>query len=68
MNFIDASASRSRPWVSSQRGLSGRLRRMNRITTASIGPTRKPTRQPVSVDSELSSRNAASVPMIEPSQ
>ena len=68
MCFIDASASCARPWVSSQRGLSGRLRRMNRITIASTGPTRKPSRQPVSAGSELSSRNAANVPMTDPSQ
>jgi hypothetical protein len=35
---------------------------------ASTGPTRNPTRQPVSAGRELSSRNDASVPMIDPSQ
>jgi hypothetical protein len=44
------------------------LRRTTRITTASTGPTRNPIRQPVFSGSELSSRNAASVPMIDPSQ
>ena len=41
---------------------------MNRITIASAGPTRNPSRQPVSAGSELSSRNATNVPMTDPSQ
>ena len=42
---IASSASASRPWVISHRGLSGRLRRTIRITKASAGPARKATRQ-----------------------
>src|ERR1700745_65791 len=38
---IASSASCSRPWVISHRGLSGRLRRTIRITKESAGPARK---------------------------
>ena len=43
------SASSSRPWMKSQRGLSGTLRRTSRIPTPSTAPIPKASRQPTSV-------------------
>src|SRR4029453_1279401 len=41
-----ASASATRPWVSSHRGPSGRVRATTMTTSASTGPIRKASRQP----------------------
>ena len=43
-----ASASAARPWVMSQRGLSGIHIRISRITSPSAAPMKKAIRQPVS--------------------
>ena len=68
MCFIDASASSSRPWVISHRGLSGRLRRTKMMTTASSGPTRNDSRQPRFGANALSRMKDTNVPMIDPAQ
>ena len=54
------SASSSRPWMNSQRGLSGTLRRTIRMPTPSTAPMPKARRQPTLVaNSELSRTSAA---------
>jgi hypothetical protein len=65
---VSCSASAVWPWVSSQRGLSGRVRRTYRMTSASAGPTRKPSRQPSTGPIQFNNANEARVPMIDPAQ
>ena len=63
------SASSSRPWMNSQRGLSGTLRRTIRMPTPRTAPIPKARRQPMLVaNSELSSTSDAAEPAAEPSQ
>ena len=46
MSRTICSPSSSRPWMNSQRGLSGRLRRTSRMPTARTAPSPKASRQP----------------------
>ena len=64
------SASSSRPWMNSQRGLSGTLRRTSRIPTPRVAPMMKASRQPKSAaNSAVSSRAMeARAPPAAPSQ
>ena len=63
------SASSSRPWMNSQRGLSGTLRRTSMIESASTAPSPKVTRQPMFAGkTELRKKSAAPAPAAEPTQ
>ena len=64
------SASSSRPWMNSQRGLSGTWRRTTRIPTASTAPRPKASRQPQagSTRSGSSSGMVSSEPPAAPTQ
>jgi len=63
------SASSSRPWMNSQRGLSGTWRRTIRMPMPSTAPKPKAIRQPTSSGKvEVSSTSAPSAPSALPSQ
>ncbi len=63
------SASSSRPWMNSQRGLSGTLRRTSMIESASTPPSANVTRQPMSFgNTELRKKSAAPAPAADPTQ
>ena len=64
------SASSSRPWMNSQRGLSGTLRRTNSTARPMIAPSTNDSRQPRSRGKMLvfSITIASSVPPTPPSQ
>ena len=64
------SASSSRPWMKSQRGLSGTWRRTIRMASPRIAPIAKAIRQPTSAaNSEVSSRKIAPIaPIAAPTQ
>ncbi len=64
------SASSSRPWMNSQRGLSGTLRRTTMIVRPSTAPQPKASRQPRSFAKRSVFRNssAATEPSAEPIQ
>jgi hypothetical protein len=47
---------------------SGSVRRTHRMTTASAGPARKPSRQPSAGPIQFQNASDTSVPMIEPAQ
>ena len=62
------SASSSRPWMKSQRGLSGTLRRTSMIASPSTAPTPKHSRQPTSTANDDRNTIAAADPAIAPTQ
>jgi hypothetical protein len=70
MSVTIASASFSRPWMNSHRGLSGTFRRTSRITRASTTPRPKHSRQPRSTARSFgsSSTRVAAAPAAVPSQ
>ena len=69
MLFTMRSASSSRPWMKSQRGLSGTLRRTSMIDSASTAPSPNVMRQPMFAGKiELRKKIAAAEPAIEPTQ
>ncbi len=65
-----SSASSSRPWMNSQRGLSGTLRRTSSTARPRSAPRPKATRQPMSFGSTLgfSSTMVRAAPAAAPSQ
>jgi hypothetical protein len=70
MSVTISSACVSRPWMNSQRGLSGTLRRTSRIARASTTPRAKHSRQPRSTARSfgLSSTSVAAAPAAVPTQ
>jgi hypothetical protein len=62
------SASRSRPWMNSQRGLSGTLRRTSSTTTPRTTPSPKHSRQPTLTDRSLVAGTVSSAPAAAPAQ
>ena len=70
MSATIRSASAARPWVISQRGLSGNQKRMMKITSASAAPMPKQTRQPYSgsITAGSSSTMEPSAPSAAPIQ
>ena len=65
-----ASASASRPWMNSQRGLSGTCRRTSKTARARMTPRAKPRRQPISFGSHavFSRARDAADPAADPTQ
>ena len=70
MSETISSASSSRPWMKSQRGLSGTLRRTSSTPSPMIAPSTKESRQPRSVGkiAVLSITTESSEPPTPPSQ
>ncbi len=62
------SASSTRPWVISHRGLSGRTRATTMTTSASTGPIRNASRQPTFTAKALRKISEANEPRIAPAQ
>ena len=62
------SASSMRPWVISQRGLSGRVRATMITTIASTGPIRNASRQPTLGANAFRKISEANEPRIAPAQ
>lgn len=69
MSLTICSASSSRPCVISQRGLSGMVRRIERMTRPITGPMKNPIRQPTFCGTLLESRKRfAAAPIAAPPQ
>src|SRR5579862_529446 len=68
MSWTTSSASRSRPWMNSQRGLSGTWRRTIRIARPRITPSPKQTRQLSSGEKMCSAATESSAPSAAPAQ
>ena len=65
---VISSASSSRPWMNSQRGLSGTWRRTNRIAIPRMNPSPKQTRQLSSGEKMCSAATDSSAPAAAPAQ
>jgi hypothetical protein len=68
IELVISSASSSRPWMNSRRGLSGTLRRTIRIAKPSTNPNPKQTRQSSSGEKMCSAATDSSAPAAAPSQ
>ena len=66
----DVSASSARPWVTSQRGLSGSHMRISRMISPSAAPIANATRQPMSTGNSAGSSKTIvpAAPMAAPTQ